>query len=196
MCLFHWVILVCFMYSNFLSYFIESILDMSNIIKTILPLHLNGPPLMAVLLVVLTVQFFSYIRVLAFYMVQYPLETKLQVFDHLENIVNILVDNLKSKVKVLLYQWVIYHNLLCKKVTNNHYKCHVTRQWLILKETNIEISKFYYLQIIRWTKEIVIVILHNFFNVWLVDQRYVANSSTLLIIFETINQTELSTTSF
>ena len=67
---------------------------------------------------------------------------------------------------------------------------------MILKETNIEISKFYYLQIIRWTKEIVIVILHNFFNVWLVDQRYVANSSTLLIIFETINQTELSTTSF
>ena len=101
---------------------------MSNIIKTILPLHLNGPPLMAVLLVVLTVQFFSYIRVLAFYMVQYPLETKLQVFDHLENIVNILVDNLKSKVKVLLYQWVIYYNLLCKKVTNDHYKCHVTRQ--------------------------------------------------------------------
>ena len=69
----------------------------------------NVPPLMAVLLIVLKVQLFSYMRVLAFYMGQYPLETKIEVFDHLENIVNILVDNLKSKVEVLLYQWIIYY---------------------------------------------------------------------------------------
>ena len=64
---------------------------------------------MAVLLVVLKIQLFSYMRVLAFSMGQYPLGTKIEVFDHLENIVNILVDNLKSKVEVLLYQWVIYY---------------------------------------------------------------------------------------
>ena len=81
---------------------------MWNIIKIILPLHLIFLPLMAISLAILMVQFFSYICVLAFYIGQYPLEIKLEDFDHLNNILNILVDNLKSKVKILPYQWV-YH---------------------------------------------------------------------------------------